>query len=406
MKTLTVWIVSELYYPEETSTGHFLTGIAEGLASTYRTRVICCRPTYAARAVRVDWRENHNGVDIVRCRATRCNPHRLSTRLLNSVTTTVSMAFKAARLIRAADVVIVVTNPPAIPVVIQAICRLRGARCVLLVHDVYPDVLVAAGVLTIRNVVFRLLTAISCWVYRSVEHVVVLGRDMYRIAEEKGARRITIIPNWGDTDDVVAEERKADNTFRTQLDFQDKFVVQYAGNIGRTHDMATIVEAACELSVDQSIQFMIVGTGAQRVAVEELARARKATNVTFVGRVARNEIGALLNTADIAIVSLVAGMAGVSVPSRIYNILAAALPVIAVAERDSEIARIVAENDIGWVVAPGDIGGLVTAVRQARGERQRLAEMGRRARVVVEQKYTRAAAVRAYADVVKELAQI
>jgi colanic acid biosynthesis glycosyl transferase WcaI len=234
----TVWIVSELYYPEETSTGYFLTGIAEGIAERFPTGAVCCRPTYASRALRVPWRETHNGVAIIRCRATRLDPHKLVSRAVNMLTITASMFITLLRVVKKGDVVIVVTNPPTLPFVTRFICGIRGARCVLLVHDVYPEALAAAGMLRRGGIAYRMLGAIAARLYRTVDHVVVLGRDMARIAAEKGARRIATIPNWGDVELVRREERAP----------RDTFVVQYGGNIGRTHDLATLLDAASALA--------------------------------------------------------------------------------------------------------------------------------------------------------------
>jgi len=382
-----VWVVSELYYPEETATGYFLTGIAEGIAARFPTGAVCCRPTYASRAVAVPWREIHNGVEIIRCRATRLDPYKLVSRAINALTITASMFFMLLRVVKKGEVVIVVTNPPTLPFVARFICRLRGARCVLLVHDVYPEALAAAGMLRRGGVAYRLLGAIAARLYRKVDHVVVLGRDMARIAAEKGARRIATIPNWGDVELVRREERAPHETF----------VVQYGGNIGRTHDLATLLDAASALASDASLQFMIFGAGARRGEVEHAIAARGLRNVTLLPRVAREELSASLNAADVAVVAMRAGMSGISVPSRLYNILAAGRPVIAIADHDSEIALVVREESIGWVVPPGDLAAFIAAIHDARSDAARLESMGRRARAAAERKYTRAHVVEAYA---------
>ena len=76
-----MWVVSELYYPEETSTGYFLSRIAESLTDTYDVRAVCAQPTYSRRGTRAPWREHHAGVDIRRCRATTLNKDVLPFRL-------------------------------------------------------------------------------------------------------------------------------------------------------------------------------------------------------------------------------------------------------------------------------------------------------------------------------------
>jgi colanic acid biosynthesis glycosyl transferase WcaI len=389
----TVWIVSELYYPEETSTGYFLTRIAEGIAARIPAGAVCARPTYTSRALRVPWRETHNGVTIIRCRATRLDPHKLISRAVNAVTITASMFFTLLRVVKQGQLVIGVTNPPTLPLIARAVCRMRGALCVMLVHDVYPEVPAAAGMVRRGGLAYRLVNAVAHWLYRSVDHVVVLGRDMARIAEAKGARRMTVIPNWGDVNCIRREERGD----------RSKFILQYGGNIGRTHDLRILLDAAAALAADPDVELDIVGGGACRDDVEREIAARGLHNVKLRPPVRREELSASLNAADVAVISMRAGMSGLSVPSRLYNMLAAGRPVIAIADDDSEIANVVREEEIGWVVPPGDLAALHAAIAEARGDPLRLQMMGRRARAAAEQKYTQAHVVKAYRELIHRL---
>jgi colanic acid biosynthesis glycosyl transferase WcaI len=136
---------------------------------------------------------------------------------------------------------------------------------------------------------------------------------------------------------------------------------------------------------------MIVGAGARRGEVEHDIASRGLRNVTLLPPVAREELSASLNAADVAVVAMRAGMSGISVPSRLYNILAAGRPVIAIADSDSEIAMVVREENIGWVVPPGDLAAFIAAIHDARSDAARLESMGRRARAAAERKYTRSA---------------
>src|SRR5207253_8495264 len=134
------------------------------------------------------------------------------------------------------------------------------------------------------------------------------------------------------------------------------------------------------LAGDASLQFMIFGAGARRGEVEHDIASRGLRNVTLLPPVAREELSASLNAADLAVVAMRGGMSGISVPSRLYNILAAGRPVIAIADDDSEIAMVVREEEIGWVVPPGDLAAFIGAIEDARRDRPRLDAMSRRAR--------------------------
>ena len=121
----TTWVISELYYPEETSTGHFMTGIAEALATVGDVAVICAQPTYSRRGLMAPKAETRNGVRVLRCRSTRFDKNRWVLKILNAITAALSLFVTALRSICSGDRVIVVTTPPDC-------CGSEAARCPLL----------------------------------------------------------------------------------------------------------------------------------------------------------------------------------------------------------------------------------------------------------------------------------
>ena len=158
-------MISELYYPEETSTGHVLTKLAEGLADRYSVHALCSQPTYSSRGTRAPARETRNGVAIERVWGLTLNKDVLWQRLLNASTISTSIFMRALTRLERGDVVLVVTTPPLLPIVTVAACKIRGASCVLIVHDVYPDVLIAAGMARSDAWGVRLLRALTRCVF-------------------------------------------------------------------------------------------------------------------------------------------------------------------------------------------------------------------------------------------------
>ena len=146
------------------------------------------------------------------------------------------------------------------------------------------------------------------------------------------ADKISIIPNWSDIKDVFPLPR-IDNPLLTKMKFTEKWVVLYAGNMGRTHGLENIVRAAKIISLlDNTIQFILCGTGVKRLWLEATVKKEGIPNITLLPSQPRSELNHLLNACDIALISFMPGMAGVSVPSRMYNVLAAGKPIIAVVD--------------------------------------------------------------------------
>jgi glycosyltransferase involved in cell wall biosynthesis len=392
-------VASELYYPEDTSTGYYLTRIAEGLATEFPVRVLCAQPTYAARGQKAPSREERNGVLIERCPATSLDKDFLPFRLVNLATISLSLWIRALRRFRGGDTVVVVTNPPLLPFLVAAACRIVGARCVLLIHDVYPEVLVAMGLVRPGGLVARLLGRLSRRLYRGVDHIVALGRDMAILVGRKldGDRPpVSVIPHWADLDRVapVSPER---SRLLAELGLEGKFVIQYSGNMGRTHDIETIVAAARRLT-GTDVHFLFIGPGAKKRWLDEAVRGL--ANVTVLPAVPRAESLEMLGACHLGIIAMMPGMAGVSVPSRLYNVLASGRPVLAVTEPHSELALVVAEEDIGWVTPPGDDASLVHAIEDARQDLPRLHAMGARARAAAERRFSFSRSMAAYKGVV------
>ncbi|MBX9796724.1 glycosyltransferase family 4 protein [Sphingomonas sp.] len=359
-----LWVVSELYYPEQTSTGYFLTRIAEGLADSFDVSIICGQPSYSERGIKAPRFEERHGTRIHRVRATHFDKDRLLLRAINMLTLTIAIGWFALMHFRRGDRLLVVTNPPSVPMVTGLAARWRGVRSALLVHDVYPELLAATGLLTPQSLAYRLLAGLFGWAYRLFADIVVLGEDMAEIVSAKlgaASRPIHIIPNWGDADEVVPIAREA-NAFRREHDLDGKFVVQFSGNIGRTHDIELLLGAARLLRDVPDILFLFVGYGGKTGLLSDAGNAELA-NVRFLPRQPREKLGQMLAASDVTVISFIDGMYGISVPSRMYNVMSAGVPIIASAEPRSALARTVAGLGAGWVLEERNAEGLAALIR-------------------------------------------
>lgn len=386
-----LWVVSELYYPEDTSTGAILTELAEGLAGDLDVRVLCGQPTYLRRGHRAPHVERRGGVDIRRCRSTTLDKNVVPFRLINMITLSLSILAELLLRLRRGDRVLVVTNPPILPFAVAFACLLRRARLAVLVHDVYPEALVVTGAVAATSRTARAIDRAYGLLYSRATRVVVLGRDMRALLVSKYPHlegRVKIITNWANLEFVEPLPR-ADSTLLQRWGIGDKFVVQYAGNIGRTHGIEELLEAAARTD-EGDTHYVFVGEGAKLGWLKKEVADRTLNNVTVLPRIPKSEraqLNALLSACDVAIIAFIPGMAGVSVPSRMYNILAAGVPIIAVTDAHSELAIVVEEESVGWVVPPGDPEAVALAVREASKDADRREDMAARARGAATEHY-------------------
>ena len=222
--------------------------------------------------------------------------------------------------------------------------------------------------------------------------------------EPQERHRIVVITNWADLD-LIRPGSRTDNPLLLEAGLTDKFVVEYAGNMGYPNDMEGLLACAQQLAAHEEIHFLLLGGGAKRAWVKQAISERSLNNVTLLTGRPRTEQQVFLNVCDVSVVSLVRGMVGVSVPSRMYNIMAAGKPIVAVTEDDSELAKVVREERIGWIVPPHDPSRLAAAIEAARSDPVALAAMGQRVRLAVESKYSEQRVLADYHRLFAELSE-
>ena len=393
-----LWILTEVYYPEEISTGYYLTSIAEGLAEDFDVKVLCGQPKHMSRGMRAPKSEIRNGVEIYRAAATTLDKNVMLYRLINMFTIGVAMFYNSLKRFRRGDKILVVTAPPTMPVTTATAALLRGASYTILVQDSYPEILIAVGTLRKNSVSVSIINFFNRWVYKYASKIIVMGRDMNQLFKQKTVGLdvpIATIPNWADLETIHPTPRMS-NPLLKELGISDKFVFLYAGNIGHPTDVETIIEAAEKLLDQREIHFLFIGAGAKKKWVEDQVRERSLVNMTVLNYRPRSEQIEFLNACDVGLIALIKGMWGTAMPSRTYNIMAAGKPVLALTEENSELALVIDEEGIGQYVEPGKPDDLRLAILQMYEDRAQLAELGKRASAAAIAKYSLSDAVAKY----------
>lgn len=394
----TLWVITELYYPEETSTGYYLTRIAEGLVNDFNVKAICGQPNYSARGTRAPKFEIHKKVSIFRAFGTTFDKNVIAFRLINMLTLSFSIFLKAITKFKKGDRVLVVTTPPSLPFIAAFASLFKGCSYTLLIHDNYPEILIAAGKADSRSISVKFLNFCNRWLYKYAAKIIVVGRDMRELVGEKTQGLdipIETIPNWAELETVKPYPR-AENRLLKELELTEKFVFLYAGNMGYPNDIESIIWCAEKLKNDPRFQFVFLGAGVKKKWLEREVSENNLTNVTLLAPRPREEQNIFLNACDVALVSLVKKMWGVSMPSRTYNILAAGKPMLAITEKDSELDRVVREENVGWSVAPDHKEDLLAAIEQIYAERDTISDKSQNARNAALGKYSLESAVQNY----------
>nr|WP_176937201.1 glycosyltransferase family 4 protein [Bradyrhizobium brasilense] len=388
-----VVVVSQHYPPDHSTTARIMAAISERIARESDVVVISGMPG-SARA------PAPGRPAVIEIRNWLPGKAALIKRALAEALFTGRIFFALLRQLRRGDVALTVTAPFALPYAVAAAARLKGAKSALILHDLFPDVLVMAGLLRPSSLVTRALRAINTLMFRALNVVIVIGRDAEKLVLRYGGMtpdKVKFIPNWG-TLTPANRPVSPDNPFRKAI--TARFVVGLSGNLGFTHDPDIVFGAARLLRAECDIHFLLSGWGIGFARLKEMQASARLANVTLVNRVADGELDALLSSADVWLVPYRKNVAGVSVPSRFYNLLAVGRPVILVSEAEAEAALAVRENRLGWVVTPGRPDQLANAIRLASCSKD--AGMAERA-VATAMTFTPERSLASYAALVREL---
>lgn len=290
---------------------------------------------------------------------------------------------------RRGDIVLLTTAPPFLPILGYLANLLLGLPYVCLVYDLYPAIAVELKVISAKHWLAQLWNSLNQKVWKRADHIIVLSSTMKERMHANCPEiddKISVIHNWADPDWIVPIP-KQNNWFARQHDLVNSFTVLYSGNMGRCHDMDTILKAASQLQ-HEPIQFVFIGEGAKRQECMEQVFHLGLTNCRFLPYQEKEDLPFSLTACDLSLVSVNPGMEGLVAPSKIYGTLAAGRPVAVVCEPHSYLRTLVAEAKCGATFRNGDGTGLADFIRFLASDGQAVQKMGQAGRQYLQKNFT------------------
>jgi glycosyltransferase involved in cell wall biosynthesis len=314
-------------------------------------------------------------------------------RLLSGIRYVFYVLLRCWRLPRS-TLLFLVSNPPFLGLIGYLFRRLRGQHYVVLVYDIYPDMLVQFGSLRESGLIARLWRRMNRVIWENAEIAFTIGDKMASNMKQQFDAsktlpgKVIVIPTWANTNWIrpVAKDK---NEFAKKYGQVGKLTVMYSGNLGKTHDIETILAAAEELKEYDSIHFMIIGEGAKKNLVEKAKYKGGLDNLTILPFQPEELLPASLPTADIAIITLDKGCEGLSVPSKTHYYMAAGSALLGICDNNSEVAQIIKRHECGIVIRPGDIDTFVSEVLSLSKDKTKLNYYQANSRRAAENFYSR-----------------
>lgn len=251
------------------------------------------------------------------------------------------------------DRILVVTNPPFAPLITSVVARFRKIPFWVLIYDLYPEALSQSGFVKPGGFIFRRWQYLNRVLLSRAEKIFTLSESMKEATYQYTSKdKIKVIGNWADVEYIKPIPKK-NNTFIRQHLLEDKVIVMYSGNMGLTHDLESLINAAELLKEENEIIFVLIGEGGQRQKLVDMAKKRQMSNVMFLPYQDAVKFPQAMAAADIGVVTLGTGAEGISVPSKTYVNMAAGLSLLVISPPLSELTRIVEFFGIGYCVEPG-----------------------------------------------------
>ena len=394
-----IWIVSEVSYPDETSSGYYLTEIAVHLSKYQKINVICGNSSYEKQSNIVSNKKNlPKNINVFRVKTFPFDKNKLVSRVFGLLHLTFSFAFKLLLKVDKNDEVLLVTNPAFLLPIIALFAKIKHFKLRVLVHDVFPENLVPVNLINSDGWLYKSIKYIFDKAYSSSYQIIVCGRDMRTLFEQKIGKfnkdKIVVIENWADID-IVFPVKNQNREIYHNTKLNDKIIFQFAGNIGRLQGLEEFLNIIGHCT-NPYLHFIFIGEGALKDSLKE--KAESMYNVTFISSFNRDQQNIFLNACNVGVVSLYDSMLGLGVPSKSYNIIAAGKPILFLGNRNSEICLMVTENNIGWQFELSQTQDIINFLNKFSLEQANI--KGVNARNIAETKYSKERILEKYVPII------
>jgi glycosyltransferase involved in cell wall biosynthesis len=396
-------VITQFFPPDYAPTGQLIEELVKQLdLQGVDVEVFTGQPGYAFQKANADVVERFGRVKIKRSQTSQLFSGRIRGKALNGVVFSIGAGFYLLKAIRDRNVVLLTTAPPFLPILGYLANVLFGVPYVCLLYDLYPDIAVELKVVSQQHWLVRSWQAVNRAVWRRSSGLIVLSPAMKQRIQThcpEVASKTAVIHSWADPDTIVPMA-KADNWFARKHDLVDRFTVLYSGNMGRCHDMDTILDAAIRLR-DEPIQFVCIGDGAKRSPLKQEVERLGLTNFLFLPYQDRSVLPYSLTACDLSLVSVKEGMESLVAPSKLYSSLSAGQPVAVICPERSYLRQLIHEANCGASFENGDGEGLANFIRLLKADRQTAEQMGQAGRHYLKTEFTPDAIAQQYYKVLR-----
>ena len=406
-------IYAHYFYPDVASTGQILAELAEGMIDAFDITVICVVPSYSGvieekyKSKRI-YIEEYKGIKLVRVRVPEFTKSNKISRIKNLLAYFFNSLIATAK-IEKQDYIYTISQPPILGGVLGVLGKwIKGGKLIYNIQDFNPEQTIAVGYAK-NKLLLNTVMAVDKFSCKNSDKVIVVGRDMQETLKNrfnnKKVPSNVFINNWINEKEIYPLDQNHPKIidFKEKYNLKDKFIIMYSGNIGLYYDLENIIKVIGEFKDREDVVFAFIGDGTVKSKIEEYVTYNKLNNVTFIPYQDNADLIYSLNAADIHWVVNAKGIKGVSVPSKLYGVMAAGKPVLGVLDEGSEARLIVEECNCGVCIEPGNYIEISRNIEYILNNKELIKSLGKNGRKYLEVNLTKDVSINKYKDTILSL---
>ena len=401
-------IYAHYFYPDVASTGQILAELAEGMSDAFDITVICVVPSYSGvieekyKSKRI-YIEEYKGIKLVRVRVPEFTKSNKVSRIKNLLAYFFNSLIATAK-IEKQDYIYTISQPPILGGVLGVLGKwIKGGKLIYNIQDFNPEQTIAVGYAK-NKLLLNTVMAVDKFSCKNSDKVIVVGRDMQETLKNrfnnKKVPSNVFINNWINEKEIYPLDQNHPKivAFKEKYNLKDKFIIMYSGNIGLYYDLENIIKVIGEFKDREDVVFAFIGDGTVKSKIEEYVTNNNLNNVTFIPYQDKADLIYSLNAADIHWVVNAKGIKGVSVPSKLYGVMAAGKPVLGVLDEGSEARLIVEECNCGVCIEPGNYKEISRNIEYILNNKELIKSLGRNGRKYLEVNLTKDVSINKYKE--------
>jgi len=406
-------IYAHYYIPDVASTGQILRELAEGMIHEFDITIVCVVPSYTGKVAdeykkKMFYKEEVNGVKVIRIRVPEFSKSNKLSRVKNILSYFIGAmiaTFKVGKM----DYVYSISQPPILGGLLGVWGKwMKRAKYIYNIQDFNPEQTMAVGY-SKNKLVLKAMMMFDKFSCRQADKVIVVGRDMVETLKGRfKGRKVpnhTFINNWIDEKEIYplpADHEKV-VAFKEKYGLQDKFIIMYSGNLGLYYDLENLMNVIEKFKDRDDVVFAFIGEGTIRESLVQYKEQNNLQNVRFIPYQDKADLIYSLNAGDVHWCLNAKGIKGVSVPSKLYGIIAAGKPIIGALEAGSEARLIIEDTNCGYVTEPGNYKEIEAIIEKFLNEKDTsiITEMSEHGRMYLVNNLTKNVSIQRYTTEIK-----